>query len=131
MNKTLCILITALMNLHVLSAMQHNNTVIVSHIQADLFTADLPRDERLESVLRQAAREAGATSLEYIAHKFSPDGVSAMLILAESHISLHYWYETGFTIIDIMTCGRCDPHKALNYLIREVNAKNILVKQVR
>lgn len=59
----------------------------------------------LTDLLAEAAREADATVLGRHHHRFEPHGVSAMCILAESHISAHTWPELGSAVFDVFTCG--------------------------
>ena len=59
----------------------------------------------LTDLLAEAAREAGATVLGRHHHRFEPHGVSALCILAESHISAHTWPELGSAVFDVFTCG--------------------------
>lgn len=61
--------------------------------------------ELLESVLRDAAKQAGATVINIVTHKFCPQGMSGLVLLAESHISIHTWPEYGYVAVDTYTCG--------------------------
>ena len=64
-----------------------------------------------------AANHSGATLLSLTSHKFEPQGVTALALLSESHISIHTWPELGYAAIDAFTCGtHTDPEKACNYL---------------
>ena len=73
-----------------------------------------------------AALAAKATVLEVAFHKFEPGGVSGVVVLAESHLSIHTWPEHGYAAIDIYTCGdTADPWKACEYLARTFEAKNV------
>jgi S-adenosylmethionine decarboxylase len=87
-------------------------------VLADFSECCIPDDiKELEAIMRAAAKVSGSTDLEFIAHKFEPQGVSAVLILAESHISIHSWPEHKNAAIDIYTCGsKADPYKAIEYL---------------
>ena len=71
----------------------------------------------IDRALREAADAAGATILHGHFHHFSPNGgVSGVLVLAESHISIHTWPERNFAAIDIFMCGACDPHMSIPVL---------------
>jgi S-adenosylmethionine decarboxylase len=71
----------------------------------------------IDRALREAAEAAGATILHSHFHHFSPNGgVSGVLVLAESHISIHTWPERDFAAIDIFMCGACDPHMSIPVL---------------
>ena len=68
----------------------------------------------IKQSLERAARDAGATVLHGHFHSFGPgQGVSGVLVLAESHISIHTWPDRGFAAIDIFMCGKCDPMDTL------------------
>ena len=74
-------------------------------------------EEFVKSALIEAAEVAGATLLSLVSHKFSPQGVTAVALLSESHISLHSWPEYGFASIDCYTCGsHTDPEAACKSL---------------
>src|SRR3972149_7516628 len=60
---------------------------------------------RLEHLLVDAAKRAGATVVEKAFHQFNPHGVSGVVIIAESHLFIHTWPEHGYAAVDIFTCG--------------------------
>ncbi len=82
------------------------------HLLVDLWGAsNLSEPDHIDRALREAAVVAGATILHSHFHHFTPNGgVSGVLVLAESHISIHTWPERNFAAIDIFMCGECDPH---------------------
>ena len=86
-----------------------------THLLADLWDAEnLSDPEHIDAALRAAAVRAGATILHSHFHHFSPNGgVSGVVVLAESHISIHTWPERQFAAIDIFMCGACNPHDAI------------------
>ena len=68
--------------------------------------AHLDDPARIEAILRRSAQAAGATILQAHFHHFGPEmGVTGVLMLAESHISIHTWPETEFAALDIFMCG--------------------------
>lgn len=85
------------------------------HLLVDLWGAsNLCDPEHIDRALRNAAEAAGATILHGHFHHFSPNGgVSGVLVLAESHISIHTWPERDFAAIDIFMCGACNPYDGL------------------
>ena len=86
-----------------------------SHLLVDLWGAtNLDDPEVIDRALREAAITAGATILHGHFHHFTPNGgVSGVLVLAESHISIHTWPERDFAAIDVFMCGKCDPRRAV------------------
>lgn len=88
------------------------------HLLVDLWQASRLDDRaHIERTLKHAAEVAGATVLRLESHCFeSSDGVSAIAILAESHISIHTWPEQAYAAIDIFMCGDTRPHDAIPVL---------------
>lgn len=88
------------------------------HLLVDFWGANLLTDpDAIGKALRTAAEAAHATILHGYFHRFGDGGgVSGILVLAESHISIHTWPERELAAIDIFMCGSCDPHKALERL---------------
>ena len=86
-----------------------------THLIIDLWGAtNLDDPGHIDAVLREAAIASGATILHGHFHHFSPNGgVSGVLVLAESHVSIHTWPERDYAALDIFVCGECDPYKAL------------------
>jgi S-adenosylmethionine decarboxylase len=91
-----------------------------THVLADFFgvAAEVLSDaKKLESLLRGAALKAGAQVLSSHFHSFgSEEGVTGVVLLAESHISIHTWPESGFAALDIFMCGSAIPELALQHL---------------
>lgn len=86
-----------------------------THLLVDLWGAtNLCDPAHIDRALREAAEASGATILHGHFHHFSPNGgVSGVLVLAESHISIHTWPERDFAAIDIFMCGACNPYHGL------------------
>ncbi len=96
----------------------------VRHLLLDLWLDDpalLERVELWQELLLSAARDSGATILTHHFHQFSPAGVTGFLLLAESHLSVHTWPETGLAAIDIFTCGAMDPGVIIAHLRRRLH----------
>jgi S-adenosylmethionine decarboxylase len=89
-----------------------------THLLVDLWGAsNLSDPAQIDTVLREAAVKAGATILHSHFHHFTPNGgVSGVVVLAESHISIHTWPERNFAAVDIFMCGACDPHRSIPVL---------------
>lgn len=89
-----------------------------THLLVDLWGASrLDDPDHIDQALRDAAVVAGATILHSHFHHFSPNGgVSGVVVLAESHISIHTWPERDYAAIDIFMCGACNPYDAIPML---------------
>ena len=97
------------------------------HLLLELYRCDYDKlnDESfLRCTLNKAAKLANATVLNLISNKFEPQGVTAIALLAESHISIHSWPESNYSAVDIFTCGQnMLPEIACQYLIQTLNAE--------
>jgi len=97
------------------------------HLLLELYRCDFEKlnDESfLRCILNRAAKLANATVLNLISNKFEPQGVTAIALLAESHISIHTWPESNYSAVDIFTCGQnMIPELASQYLIEFLMAK--------
>lgn len=76
----------------------------------------LNNKDYLESQLRKAAESANTTIVEIFLHQFTPTGVSGVVVIQESHLSIHTWPESGYAAVDFYTCGEGDPWKAFSVL---------------
>jgi len=80
--------------------------------------------EYLETSLIETAEEIGATVLNHVFHQFCPQGVSGVVVIAESHLCIHTWPEYGYAAVDIFTCGNTiDPRDAIELLVNKLNAQ--------
>ena len=97
------------------------------HLLLELYKCDrekLNDESFLRCILNRAAKLANATVLNLISNKFEPQGVTAIALLAESHISIHTWPESNYSAVDIFTCGQnMLPKLASQYLIEALKAE--------
>ena len=97
------------------------------HLLLELYRCDCDKlnDESfLRCILNRAGKLANAKVLNLISNKFEPHGVTAIALLAESHISIHTWPESNYSAVDIFTCGKnMMPELASQYLIDSLMAK--------
>lgn len=104
-------------------------------VLAELFECDKNKLNDLDYVKKamiEAAIDANATIVGYKFHKFTPQGVSGVVIIAESHLAIHTWPEHGYAAIDIFTCGsRTEPRLALKALGRAFRAKRVKYKELK
>lgn len=79
-----------------------------------------------------AAKRAKATIIDVSFHEFNPFGISGMVIIAESHLSIHTWPEYGYAAVDIFTCGdTIKPEVAAEYLIKRFESKNPSIVEMK
>ncbi len=88
---------------------------------------DVLNDESLiREILLEGVRRSRATVISDTFHTFSPHGVSGVIVIAESHVTIHTWPEHGYAAIDIFTCGETiDPWVIQNYLERHFRSKKV------
>jgi S-adenosylmethionine decarboxylase len=103
------------------------------HLIAEFWNGKIIEDPKeIEKILILAAKKSGNTPLKTVIHKFSPQGITGVLLLAESHIALHAWPEWNYLAIDIFTCGnKTMPRKALNYLKTIFEPKKVEVQEIK
>lgn len=79
-----------------------------------------------------AAKRANAEVMELAFHRFSPQGVSGVVVIAESHLSIHTWPETGYAAMDFYTCGdHTNPWAACEYAAKMLGATSMLTTEVK
>ena len=104
------------------------------HLIADLYGIDAARltdPARLAELLRSAASRAGATVLNCDFHQFgAAGGVTGVVMLAESHISIHTWPESGFAAVDIFMCGAAAPQVALEWIEQHLEPSDRRLHQI-
>lgn len=88
--------------------------------------------KEVEKILFEAAKKAKSTPISVSSHKFSPHGITAFVLLAESHLSIHSWPELQYLAIDVFTCGdKTMPSKALEYLKEVYQPKRVETKALK
>ena len=104
------------------------------HLLLELYRCDCEKlnDESfLRCILNKASKLANATVLNLISNKFEPQGVTAIALLAESHISIHTWPESNYSAVDIFTCGKnMMPELASQHLIESLMAKEHFLRVI-
>lgn len=99
-----------------------------NHILVEFYDCDkeiLNNVSFLETSLNKAAETSGATIVGSHFHTFNPHGVSGVIVIAESHLSIHTWPEYGYAAVDIFTCGdTLEPGKGFQVLKEALKAKN-------
>lgn len=105
------------------------------HVVAEIYgcAVNILNDpDQVEQIMMTAALEAGAEILEVAFHKFSPQGVSGVVVISESHLAIHTWPELGYAAVDVFTCGdSIDPWVSCNYIKGEFAAQRMEAKELR
>lgn len=79
------------------------------------------RDHKfLEMTIRKAAHKSRSTVVGFVDKEFQPEGYSAVVLLAESHISVHTFPEERYMSVDVYTCGNTDPWEAAKYILNTI-----------
>ena len=105
-----------------------------NHFLLELYRCDhdkLNDESFLCCLLNKAAKLANAKVLNLISNKFEPQGVTAIALLAESHLSIHTWPEERYSAVDIFTCGQnMKPDLSCKYLIESLMAEEHLLRVI-
>ena len=76
-----------------------------------------------KEILIDGAKKSGATVLSDHFHHFGEGyGLTGVIVLAESHISIHTWPEKNYAAIDVFMCGTCDPEVAVDHITSRLNS---------
>jgi len=96
------------------------------HLLIELFdcnTDALENQSLLTELLEAAATAANVTIVKSVFHQYSPQGITGIVIIEESHLSIHTWPEYAYASVDFYTCGDGQPEKALNVIQNGLNAQ--------
>lgn len=96
------------------------------HVISELWGCDFDKlndMEKIEQIFADAALKSGAEIREVAFHKFAPQGVSGVVIISESHLTIHTFPEHGYASIDVYTCGDMDPNIAADYIAEALGAQ--------
>ena len=100
-----------------------------AHVIVDLHGASNLDSERLvRDAIGEIIKQTGATLLHEYFHRFTPNGITGVACLTESHISVHTWPERGFAAFDIYLCGDAEPERAIPILRDYFNPDRIEVR---
>ncbi len=97
------------------------------HVIAELWQCDFDKlndMDFIEQTFVDAALKSGAEVREVAFHKFAPQGVSGVVIISESHLTIHSFPEHGYASVDVYTCGDLDPTIAADYIAKALGSKS-------
>ena len=103
------------------------------HFIGDFWGAKIVDDEKkMGKMLVGAANASESTVLSVVTHRFSPQGMTGVVLLGESHIAIHTWPEINYIAVDIFTCGdKTKPELAMEYLKAELCPKRVEVNKLK
>lgn len=109
--------------------------ILGRHLIAELSDCNretLDNLELLEQYLKEAVRLSGATMVRSVFHRYNPQGVSGVVVIAESHLSLHTWPEYGYAAVDFFTCGESvDPYKGLIWIRGKLDSHQAQITEIK
>jgi S-adenosylmethionine decarboxylase len=104
------------------------------HVAIDTWGVDFDRlndAEWLQAQMVEAAEASGATVLSVQSKQFEPQGATVLVLLSESHLSIHTYPEKGFAAIDCYTCGETvDPQTAIDYMVSVLKPEYVHAKKL-
>jgi len=104
------------------------------HVAVDAWGVDFEKlnsAEWLQSQMVEAAEASGACVLSVQSKQFEPQGATVLVLLSESHLSIHTYPEKGFAAIDCYTCGETvDPQVAIDYLVEVLQPQTTHAKKL-
>jgi spermidine synthase len=104
------------------------------HVLADLhgcpaaILADEDEDH-IRTAMLEAARRGGASVVDTRFHRFEGGGVTGVVMVKESHLTIHTWPESGYAAVDVFLCGQGEPRRALSYLGKQLRAKHTRLRE--
>lgn len=105
------------------------------HILAEVYGCDrgiLDNLEVVQDIMVKAAFQAGAEVRQVALHRFSPQGVSGVVVISESHLAIHTWPELGYAAVDVFTCGdKVNPWDACNYIVDRFSPAHMTATETR
>lgn len=104
------------------------------HVAVDTWGVDFDRlnsAEWLQAQMVEAAEVCGATVLSVQAKQFEPQGATVLVLLSESHLSIHTYPERGFAALDCYTCGETvDPQLAIDFMVSVLRPEKVYAKKL-
>jgi S-adenosylmethionine decarboxylase len=104
-----------------------------THVVADFWHGkEIKTEQQLKQLLRGAAKAACSTPLRVCVYTFEPQGITGVILLAESHIAVHTWPEIHYTAVDVFTCGKeARPKAALKFLQDALQPEHVEITEMK
>jgi S-adenosylmethionine decarboxylase proenzyme len=94
--------------------------------------ARLQKASVVRKLLCEAVRAAGGTIVKAVFHNFNPYGVSGVVVITESHVTIHTWPEHEYAAVDIFSCSGKLDHAQLRLRLRtSLSAKRVSGRSFR
>lgn len=87
--------------------------------------------ELISSIMNRAAEVSGATIIKPFFHRFSPHGISGIIVVAESHFAIHTWPEHSYAAVDLFSCGKFGYTDALRSIRDSIECGEYSVYRIR
>ncbi|MBI4818050.1 MAG: adenosylmethionine decarboxylase [Deltaproteobacteria bacterium] len=103
------------------------------HLVAEFYDCDAKKLDDVEAIqraMKAAVVEVKATVVGELYYHYEPHGVTGTILIAESHVSVHTWPESGYAAVDIFTCGGLDPRPGFRSLMRDLGAGSCRVQEL-
>lgn len=104
------------------------------HLIAELFNCNeshLADTKKVEEIMLTATKLTKTTVIKHFFHEFIPYGVSGVVVIAESHFTIHTWPEFAYAAVDIFTCGDIDCQTAIDYIKNELGSNKCSIFQFK
>jgi S-adenosylmethionine decarboxylase proenzyme len=112
-----------------------NHRSLGSHLLVDFQDCDssiLDDLEQIRAILLEAVNLANGTIVTHVFHRFAPQGVSGVIVIAESHVAIHTWPEYRCAAIDIFSCSESlSAHQIYEHVRVKVSAQNIVLNEMK
>jgi S-adenosylmethionine decarboxylase len=106
-----------------------SETVLGHHHLCEYYDCDeeaLNNQSLIQETLLEAARRGNATIVTDVFHRFSPHGISGVVVIAESHLAIHTWPEHRCASVDIFSCSeKMNPKVILDFICERLKAKRM------
>lgn len=105
-----------------------------SHLLAEFYncSSEILNDEtEIAGIMTRAVEVSGATIIRPFFHKFSPHGISGIIVIAESHLAVHTWPEFGFAAVDLFSCGDFNFTGALRFIRDNLYAEKYSILSIK
>ena len=105
-----------------------------THYLAEFFNCDRSKINDMafiERIMIEATELSGARMIKHLFHQFSPQGISGVIVIAESHFAIHTWPEHGYAAVDLFSCSDFDYKTAMNHIRKNIDSQFHSVALVR